>query len=141
MDENWKPRILLLTSAYLSWKYSKATADPPPTPTSEVEINVLDIFSNVTSVQIAIIGNQSFAEALVHAGYLGTTPIFLTLAISLRMLELFRVIRLFNASFSIEAFAKMICYMYYVSHSQIHMVGNTDKSLDPVSSPISDGAG
>ena len=141
MDKNWKPRIPLLTSAYLSWKYSKATADPPPTPTSEVEINVLDIFSSMTSVQILIFGDQSFAEALVHVGYLGTTPIFPTLAISLRTLELFCVVRLFKASFSVEAFAKMICYMYYVSHSRIHTAGNTDKSPDPVSSPISDSAG
>ena len=115
MDENWKPRVPLLTSAYLRWKYPKASPDPSPSPSSEVDINVLDIFSNVTSVKIPIAGDQSFAEALVDAGYLGTTPIYPTLAISLRTLELFRVIRLFKASFSVEAFAKMICYMYYVS--------------------------
>ena len=115
MDENWKPRIPLLTSAYIRWKHPNAAQDPPPSPKSEVDINVLDIFSNATSVKILIVGDQSFAEALMQAGYLGTTPIFPTLVISLHILELFRVIRLFKVSFSVEAFAKMICYMYYVS--------------------------
>lgn len=78
-------------------------------------IDVIDIYSGATSAGIPVSGNQTFAEALVMAGYLGTTPVYPSLAISLKTLELFRVIRLFKASFSVESFAKMICYMYYVS--------------------------
>lgn len=75
---------------------------------------MIDIYSGATSAEIPVAGDQTFAEALVAAGYLGTTPIYPSLAISLKTLELLRVIRLFKASFSIEAFTKMICYMYYV---------------------------
>ena len=81
---------------------------------SAITIDVIDILSGVTSASIPISGNQTSAEALVMAGYLGTTPVYPSLVISLKTLELFQVIHLFKASFSVESFAKMICYMYYV---------------------------
>lgn len=57
----------------------------------------------------------SVAEALVVNGYLGTTPVTPAVAISLKTLELLRRIRLVKASFSLEAFAKLVCYYYSVS--------------------------
>ena len=150
LDENWKPKIPLLVTAYLRWKHpspepisthphlsqepsaephhpdilpsTMSSEDGSPDPqhpdvspvTSAVKIDVIDIYSGATSAEIPVAGDQTFAEVLVAAGYLGTTPIYPSLAISLRTLELLRVIRLFKASFSIEAFTKMICYMYYV---------------------------
>lgn len=114
MDANWAPKIPLLVDAFLRWKNGPAAADTQPPIVSEATIDVLDIFSGATSATIPLSGNQTFAEALVCAGYLGTTPLFPSLAISLKTLELFRVIRLFKASFSVEAFAKLCCHMYYV---------------------------
>lgn len=86
----------------------------PATQLSVVTIDVIDIYSGATSANIPVSGDQTLAEALVMAGYFGTTPIYPSLAISLKTLELFRVIHLFKASFSVESFAKMVCYTYYV---------------------------
>ncbi|KAI1782519.1 hypothetical protein LXA43DRAFT_977529 [Ganoderma leucocontextum] len=148
LDANWKPKIPLLVSAYLHWKYPSAPpaqshsadtessegrsaelqqSDVPPTETPCVKtIDVIDLYSGATSAEIPVAGNQTFAEALVLAGYLGTTPIYPSLAISLKTLELLRVIRLFKASFSIEAFAKMICHMYYVPYRRHYRTGLSD---------------
>ncbi|KAI1782756.1 hypothetical protein LXA43DRAFT_904908 [Ganoderma leucocontextum] len=147
MDENWKPRIPLLVNAYLQWRYPSspspeslpnsarpsdshsADAQPsevPPSEPSMVTIDVIDIYSGATSAEIPVAGNQTFPEALVLAGYLGTTPVLPSLAISLKTLELFCVIRLFKASFSVESFAKMICYMYYVPYRRHYRTGLAD---------------
>ena len=57
-------------------------------------------------------------EALALAGYLSPTPISPTIAISISTLELYRLLRLHKPSFSIEAYAKVICDLYKVSPSQ-----------------------
>ncbi|PCH42011.1 hypothetical protein WOLCODRAFT_119817 [Wolfiporia cocos MD-104 SS10] len=62
--------------------------------------------------------SQSVTVALVINGYLGTTPISPSLAISLRSLELLYTIRLFKASFSIESFGKLMCHLYKVPFKQ-----------------------
>ncbi|PIL29500.1 hypothetical protein GSI_08308 [Ganoderma sinense ZZ0214-1] len=100
--------------------------DVPPSATSAFTIDVIDLYTGATSANIPVAGDQTAAEALVMAGYLGTTPVFPSLAVSLKTLELLRVIRLFKASFSIEAFAKMICYMYYIPYRRHYRTGLSD---------------
>lgn len=56
------------------------------------------------------------AEALVLAGYLGTTPQTPSIAISITTLELYRRLRLRKPSLSVEAFSKVICDLYEVRH-------------------------
>ena len=126
LDDNWKPKIPLLVTAYLKYKRISSQRTDPATSTSNLgsdqpdttetcTIGVLDIYSSDSTAVVAIAEGQTLAEALVTAGYLGTTPISPTLAISLKTLELFRCIRLFKASFSTEAFTKLLCHQYYVS--------------------------
>ncbi|KAL7280958.1 hypothetical protein ACG7TL_005907 [Trametes sanguinea] len=80
----------------------------------DFEIEVLDFFTRQHKAYIKRSPDQSTAEALVAHGFLGTTPISPSIAISLETLELMRCIRLFKASFSTEAFTKMLCYRYYL---------------------------
>ncbi|OJT09099.1 hypothetical protein TRAPUB_1 [Trametes pubescens] len=117
LDENWRPLLPKLVDCYLRWRYGHPV--PPVTPPdasdgpSSFEIDVLDFY---TLHRVAAIPMPEHcatrAEALVLSGYLGTAPLQPSLAISLKTLELFRVIRLFKASFSVEAYAKLLCHYY-----------------------------
>ena len=78
-------------------------------------IEVLDIYTLDASVVIPCSGEELPIQALVKEGYLGNSPATPSVAISLRTLELFRRIRLRKSSFSVEAFAKVICDLYTVS--------------------------
>ncbi|KAG0703468.1 hypothetical protein DFH29DRAFT_981912 [Suillus ampliporus] len=55
---------------------------------------------------------MSVVDSLLCAGYLSPTPITPTIAISLHTLEHYRLIRNQKPSFSIEAFAKVLCDSY-----------------------------
>ncbi|KAH9853147.1 hypothetical protein C2E23DRAFT_729387, partial [Lenzites betulinus] len=83
------------------------------------EIDVYDIFSLSATASVASDTALSVAEALVVNGYLGTTPVTPAVAISLKTLELLRRIRLVKASFSLEAFAKLVCYYYSVPYRRM----------------------
>jgi hypothetical protein len=78
----------------------------------DFEIEVLDIY---TLQRKAIIPRNSKSASpaidLVCAGFLSATPESPSLAVSLKTLELFRSIRLYRASFSIEAFTKVVCHL------------------------------
>ena len=77
-------------------------------------LEVLDIYTLEKSVDILFSDQELPIQALVKNGYLGNTPSTPSLAISLRTLELFRRIRLRKSSFSVEAFAKVVCDLYTV---------------------------
>ena len=96
---------------------SASCHDPMPSlPLSlDYTVEVFDLRTLQTSATIPQTPEMSStAKALVLAGYLGTTPVMPTLAISLDTLELLRVIRMFKASYSIESFVKLLCYYYKV---------------------------
>lgn len=96
---------------------SPSCHDPtPPSPSSlDYTVEVFDLRTLQTSATIPRTPDMSStAKALVLAGYLGTTPVMPTLAISLDTLELLRVIHMFKASYSIESFVKLLCYYYKV---------------------------
>ncbi|GBE78667.1 hypothetical protein SCP_0115580 [Sparassis crispa] len=112
MDENWQPLIPDLIDAYLTWKY--APEQPPNVPATtddpspyDFMINVMDFYSLASSATISRAeDSRSMAHALVLNGYLETSPVFPSMAISLKTLELLRSLRLVKASFSIEAFGE-----------------------------------
>ncbi|KAL6308954.1 hypothetical protein BKA93DRAFT_864339 [Sparassis latifolia] len=84
---------------------------------SRFTIEVIDIYSLVTSVHVPRTReSRSQAEAIAAQGYLPTTPISPTLAISYKTLELFRRLRLRKPSFSAEAFTKVICDYYAIPY-------------------------
>lgn len=101
---------------------------------SSFTIDVYDIFTTVPTASIPLEAADSPAEALVQSGYLGATPIYPSVAISLTTLELLRCIRLYKASFSIEAYAKLVCYYYGVS---VYLVCFGRKTVTSVLDPLS----
>ena len=114
LHENWEPRFEEMLEAYLRWKYqSSQPADE--TGGETIEIRVIDIYSLQQMATITVLPtSRSVAESLTTNGYIGNGPERPSLAVSIRTLELFRRIRLRKASFSIEAFAKVVCDLYNV---------------------------
>lgn len=123
-NKNWEPRLQELTDSYIQWKYSEkptittyndATVSPA-LDGYDFDIDVLDIHK-LSRVAVIPCNEQTHAStALVLAGFLGTSPEHPSLAIALPTLELFYTIRLFRPSFSVEAFAKVICHTLSVSY-------------------------
>ncbi|GBE88964.1 hypothetical protein SCP_1403720 [Sparassis crispa] len=115
MDDNWRPLIPDLVEAYIAWCYpfvQPPDAHAPPSPYN-FDINVIDFHSLASSVTISRTkDSKSVAQALVLNGYLRMTPLSPSLAISFKTLEILQCLRLFKASFSIEAFAKLLCHYY-----------------------------
>jgi len=105
-----------MVSAYHKWKYlAPDSMDTSDDGAYDFTIEVLDIFTLAKSALIKRTADQTTAEALCLNGYIGSTPEHPTLALSLRTLDLFHRIRLRKASFSIEAFTKVLCDLYNVS--------------------------
>lgn len=105
---------------FLRWRRGAPLAcEEGATPESpSFSIDVLDFYTLTTTATIPMDSScETRAEALVLSGYLGTVPLQPSLAVSLKTLELLRCLRLFKASFSIEAFAKLMCHYYSVSSS------------------------
>jgi hypothetical protein len=125
-----------LVKTYLKWRYSQpdptvlaASIAAPSESPYNFTIEAVDIYSLQISALIQRSeDSKSPAVALVDCGYLGTTPTSPTLAISLRTLELYRCIRLRKPSFSIEAFAKVICDLYMVYFSDYFSHSDADQS-------------
>ncbi|KAH9850690.1 hypothetical protein C2E23DRAFT_734479 [Lenzites betulinus] len=133
-DHHWNIVMPRLVDAFVGWRYPSTPTKPPTaasqhdgiatpsyttpnaSPTFSFDIDVFDIFSTSPQASVSSDSALSVAEALVANGYLGTTPVTPSLAISLQTLELLRRIRLFKASFSLEAFAKLVCYYYSIPY-------------------------
>ncbi|TFK79319.1 hypothetical protein K466DRAFT_505734 [Polyporus arcularius HHB13444] len=124
LDENWNKKLPLLVDAYLNHKYG--TTPPAADPESTATIEILDLYSCKSTATIPIADGQSLAEALVTAGYLPTTPLLPSLAISLKTLELYRCIRLYKASFSAEAFTKLLCHQYCIPYRRSYRTSISD---------------
>jgi hypothetical protein len=102
-----------LADAYLEWRYN-----PEHVPSSDENITIrsFDLFTLDPTVCIHRSRDCiSTARVIVKQGFLGNSPVSPSAAISLKTLELFRRIRLRKGSFSVEAFAKVICDFYMVS--------------------------
>lgn len=102
------------------------SVEPIPIPTDapgsddnryDFPIDVLNIYTLDTCIiipQTAL--SNLFAEALMLQGYISNTPERLSIAISICTLELFHHICAHKPSFSVEAFAKVLCDIYNVSY-------------------------
>jgi hypothetical protein len=148
-QSNWKTVLPSLIDAFLRWKYpemlttSAATpmtsdtldantlapisVDTPPAvdvdPVSyDFSIECVDLYSLTTSIDVPRTSSMTAVEALMLQGYLGTSPLDPTLAISIKTLELFRKLRCRKASFSVEAYAKVLCDLYAVSNQLCFVV-------------------
>ncbi|THV01845.1 hypothetical protein K435DRAFT_654524 [Dendrothele bispora CBS 962.96] len=111
-DENWSSLMDAMTDAYLVWKHSTTQSPPSSHPDYNFYISTIDLYTLETTAHILRDQNTEPNVALVHAGYLGNSPLNPSLAISLQTLNLFYTLRLFKASLSVEAFAKTLCHLY-----------------------------
>ncbi|KAJ3856163.1 hypothetical protein EV368DRAFT_21249, partial [Lentinula lateritia] len=121
----WASLIDEMTEAYIKWKYN---LDSPDNFNEEYsfKINAVNIYTLEKEVCIHRSKNTKAAVALVSAGYLGTSPEFPSLAISLQTLELYYTLRLFKPSFSVEAFAKALCHLYSLPFRWGYHMGLSD---------------
>ena len=125
-----------MVDAYFRWRYpdcpsvdldevhdpctqqqSSPTSDPAatsPSTSAEVEILVIDIYNLSTSVKISCADDLTTAATLVGLGFIGNAPFRPSVAVSIKTLELYRVLRRRKPSFSIEAFVKVVCDLYMV---------------------------
>ncbi len=79
----------------------------------DFDIHAINLFSLANDVHVLRDADEtSPVSAIARVGYLANSPEAPTIAVSFRTLELFRTLRIFKASFSIEAFTKVICHHY-----------------------------
>lgn len=127
LDKNWAPHIDAMIDSYIHWKYNdppeiqayKDIGTYPAVDGFDFDITVIDLHDLNRVVVIPRDGETSAAVALVKAGYLGTSPETPSLAISLRTLDHYYTLRQFKPTFSLEAFAKVVCHTYWVSFLSI----------------------
>ncbi|KAF8452808.1 hypothetical protein L210DRAFT_3320488, partial [Boletus edulis BED1] len=80
------------------------------------DIEIIDIFSR-HKVTFLPRPNHTFPnETLIYHGYLGCSPVFPTVAISLRMLSAYRQAHRVCPRFSIHAQCKMLCHLHNVPY-------------------------
>lgn len=139
MDENWAPMMEDLADALLAWKYSSDTGLESTVTGYEFTIDVIDLYTLKASSLIPRSDTQSAQRALVMNGFLGSTPLSPSLAVSLKTLELLRKIRLCKPSFSIEAFAKVLCDLYNVCAMPRYYISPLTLCLDAFPSKIQSG--
>jgi hypothetical protein len=104
-----------MVSAYLKWKYPTLPAASPllNDPSLSFDITTVNVYSLETVICITRSSDStSPSEALVLRGYLGNTPLNPSIAVSINTLELYRRLRMRKPSFSVEAFAKVLCDLY-----------------------------
>lgn len=119
LHENWEPHLAEMVDAYLVWRYSpqsSTSSSPDVDMDFSFTIRTLDIYNLTYDTHIPRQSDsKSVAQALMSQGYIGNTPESPSFALSIRTLELFRRIHLRKASFSVEAFSKVICDLYNAS--------------------------
>ena len=138
-QSNWNAIFASLTEAFLQWKYATTTLAPhPPTDVDPISydftIDCVDLYTLSTSIYVPRTASMTAAEALMIQGYIVTSPVDATLAISVKTLELFRRLRCRKASLSVEAYAKVLCDLYAVSISI--GLSNSEHVIDTVSSAV-----
>ena len=127
-QSNWKAVLPSLVEAFLKWKYSKQvpssidtsidthhSVDVDPV-TYDFSIDCVDLYNLSTSIFVPRTSSMTAVEALMIQGYLATSLVDPTLAISIKTFELFRRLRCRKASLSVEAYVKVLCDLYAVSN-------------------------
>lgn len=90
------------------------TEIPSPSTSTEVEILVINIYTLSTSIKIPCAGDETTASTLAGLGFIGNAPFNPSVVISIKTLELYRILRRRKPSFSVEAFVKVISDLYMV---------------------------
>lgn len=90
------------------------TATETPSPSTEVELLVIDIYTLSMSVKISCTGDQTTASTLAGLGFIGNAPFHPSVAVSIKTLELYRILCRRKPSLSVEAFVKVVSDLYMV---------------------------
>ncbi|KAI0652680.1 hypothetical protein C8Q79DRAFT_997654 [Trametes meyenii] len=94
--------------------------------TYDFKIALVDLYSLARTVNIQCEATETTVIAMARQGYLATTPISPTLAIMFNTLEHFRLLRLRKPSFSLEAFAKVLCDSYFLPYQRRYRTALSD---------------
>ena len=104
------------TSLPSSPSSSDAPSDDQPDSSSSYDFSIatIDIHTLQRNRNICRTSDMKTAVALMNHGLLSNVPLLPSLALSLTTLELYRRLWLRKPSFSVEAFAKVVCDLYMV---------------------------
>ena len=91
-----------------------ARGDGPSLPGIDIEITIIDVYTLATSVKVSSTDEETTASALADLGFIGNAPFKPTVAVSMKTLELYRILRRRKPSLSVEAFVKVISDLYLV---------------------------
>ncbi|KAI0640725.1 hypothetical protein C8Q79DRAFT_920896 [Trametes meyenii] len=94
--------------------------------TYNFKIAIVDMYSLARTASIQRDATQTSVIAMAQQGYLATTPVSPTLAITFNTLEHFRLLRLRKPSFSLEAFAKVLCDSYFLPYQRRYRTALSD---------------
>jgi hypothetical protein len=100
---------------------SSSTSTPDPLSSYDFNIATIDIYTLQRNRNIHRTSEMKTAVALMSHGLLSNVPLLPSVALSLTTLELYRRLRLRKPSFSVEAFAKVVCDLYmvgWISHPE-----------------------
>ncbi|TEB39060.1 hypothetical protein FA13DRAFT_1619949 [Coprinellus micaceus] len=117
-DTTWNDHHEAMTDAYLRWRYPRPQTDDtmeqdtPADNDLDLAIVAVDLYTLQREAVVPWRNEEVSAVSLVKAGYMGNSPISPSIAISLKTLELFKVLRQRKPSFSFEAFTKVLCDLY-----------------------------
>ncbi|KAF8196114.1 hypothetical protein BJ912DRAFT_847093 [Pholiota molesta] len=84
----------------------------------DFDIDVLDLYTLLPSIHVALAANSTPPLAMMRQGYLANSPVNPTLGISVRTLDLFARLRARKASLSVESFAKVLCDLYNMPYKR-----------------------
>ena len=101
-----------------------------------IEMTTIDIYtlSKLIKINVSSTGTDTTASALAQLGFIGNAPFNPSVAVSIKTLELYRVLRRRKPSFSIEAFAKVISDLYLVRLTLITALRRIHPETDPIPS-------
>ena len=109
---------------------------PTLSASADVEVSVIDIYTLSTSIKISCMEDQTTASTLAGLGYIGNAPFRPLVVISIKTLELYRIMRRRKPSFSVEAFVKVICDLYMACVFLIIYSPCSHRKKDPISSQV-----
>ncbi|KIY46451.1 hypothetical protein FISHEDRAFT_47269 [Fistulina hepatica ATCC 64428] len=106
-----------------------STPQPDEAPASEqydFQIDVIDVYTLQTTMHVPRKADVRTVPAIAQLGYLAVSPINPSTCFAFNTLELYRIVRMRKPSFSVEAFAKVICDLYNVAYWRSYRIMLSD---------------
>ncbi|KAF7342696.1 hypothetical protein MSAN_02027500 [Mycena sanguinolenta] len=116
--DGWKAQMDRLVSAYMAWcaEADLGSRDETPAMVETMKITVVDLYdSNTLDVELSA-GGTGVAAALIKQGLIPCSPWSPSVAISTRVLELYRTTHIRCPQLAIQAFVKSLCDLHGVPY-------------------------